>query len=129
METQIVLLNSSTFVDRIMKDLEATGPVKARYTQVAFGLHIRWGKLLNLRWINKSKRLTVLYVIKYWSNLIASPGEETWARKKIEEHVISSSVWWQIFLLKILVGLIINWFLKRRNADFDAAMRDVIDNL
>ena len=109
METAIVLLNSTTLVDCIIRDLQKTGP--------------RWPACKRI------KRMTVLYVIKYCSRLTASPGEEKWARKKIEQVVLTKASWWQVLLLKLLVNMIIDWFLKRRNADFDAAMHDVIHNL
>ena len=109
METQIVLLNSSTVVDCIEADFKKTGP--------------RWPGF------SRVKRFTILYVIKHWRSLTASPGERAWARKKITNKVVATFPWWQAFLIKILVSVIIDWFLKRRNKDFDDTINDLLNNV
>jgi len=109
METQIVLLNSSTVVNCIVEDFKKTGP--------------RWPGF------SKVKRLTIIYVIKHWGSLTASAGEIAWARRKIAREVALAYSWWQVFLIKILVSVIIDWFLKRRNKDFDDTINELRANV
>jgi len=121
METQIVLLNLSQEVTDIHEELKKTGPHVARWFK---------GKVFfrtSSAVVQMTTRLSVVYMIKYWGSLTASPSEAEWAREKIKKEVIKTVPWYMVIAMKILVGWIIEWFLVRRDTALDARISDIRD--
>ncbi len=119
METQIVRLNLSPEVDDIHEEIKKTGPRVVRW--------FKGKSFLSAPVVQTKTRLSILYVIKYWRSLTASPGESEWAREQIKREVIKTVPWYMIIVIKILVGWVIEWFLARRNTALAARIRDVRD--